>query len=88
MGSLVSVDRPNIVVETIKYAEDGRGLVVRLYENQAWRGEFKLTTGFKIAQAWRTNLLEQDQQEMTFEQNYLQGTIKPYQILTLRILPV
>jgi len=87
-GSLVSVDRTNIVVETIKFAEDGRGLVVRLYENQAWRGEFTLTTGFKIDQAWRTNLLEQDQHELPFEQNYLQGTIKPYQILTLRILPV
>ena len=30
--SLLAVDVPNLVIETVKAAEDGRGLIVRLYE--------------------------------------------------------
>ncbi len=33
--SLLSVDSPNIVIETVKRAEDGNGLIVRLYESAA-----------------------------------------------------
>jgi len=34
----IAVDKPNIVVETIKWAEDGNGVIVRLYESRRQRG--------------------------------------------------
>jgi len=86
-ASMLVVDRPNVLIETIKTAEDGRGLVVRLYENQGWRGSFTLNAAFDIQKAWRTNLLEKDQEELTFRGNQIQGKIKPYQIMTLRLQP-
>ena len=62
---LVTVDRPNIVIETIKQAEDGNGMIVRLYECQRQRGPVTLTAGFPLAGAARTNLLEENQARTT-----------------------
>jgi alpha-mannosidase len=86
-ASFISVDCANVVIETIKQAEDGSGLVVRLYESQRKRGEFTLATGFRLAEAWRTNLLEEDQERLETGEHELQHSIKPYQIATLRLLP-
>lgn len=85
--SLISTDRPNVVIETIKQAQDGRGLIVRLYESQRRRGELTLTTGFPLAQVWRTNLLEENRESLDCDENSVTTFIKPYQILTLRLLP-
>lgn len=85
--SFISVDLPNVVIETIKQAEDGRGVIVRLYESQRRRGPFTLTTTFPLAAAWRTNLLEENQERLEVEDGQLRLSIKPYQIMTLRLLP-
>ncbi|RLC96603.1 MAG: alpha-mannosidase [Chloroflexi bacterium] len=84
--TFVSVDRPNVVIETIKRAEDGRGIILRLYESQRRRGPVTLTTGFPLAAAWRTNLLEENQEPLPCDDDRVTVYIKPYQILTLRIL--
>ena len=86
-SSFINVDLPHVVVETIKQAEDGQGLIVRLYESQRRRGQFTLTAAFPLAEAWRTNLLEENQELLEIEGHHLRFSIKPYQILTLRLLP-
>ena len=83
----ISIDLPNVVIETVKQAEDSRGLIVRLYESQRQRGQFTLTTGFPLAEAWRTNLLEENQERLEIGGHQLRFYIKPYQIITLRLLP-
>ncbi|MBT7781527.1 MAG: alpha-mannosidase, partial [Anaerolineae bacterium] len=85
--SFIQVDQPNIVIETVKKAEDGHGFIIRLYESQRKRGEFTLTTNFLLAEAWRANILEENQEEVSVEGMRLKYAIKPYQILTLRLLP-
>jgi alpha-mannosidase len=85
--SLTAVDQPNLVIETIKRAEDDQGLIIRLYETQRKRGPFTLKTGFPISKAWRTNILEENQEALAVEENQVKGFIKPYQIVTIRIIP-
>ena len=85
--SLLSADRPNVVIETVKQAEDGEGLIVRLYESQRQRGPVRLTAGFELARAWRTNLLEENEVELTPHDNHIEWTIKPFEIVTLRLQP-
>ncbi len=80
------MDRPNVVIETVKQAQDGRGFIVRLYESQRQRGRFTLTTGFPLTGAWRTNLLEENLEPLDVEGNSLRYYVKPYQIVTLRLL--
>ena len=85
--SLLSAEPANIIVETIKCAEDGNGLIVRLYESQRRRGQARLHLGFELSSAWRTNLLEENQTELTPDGNTLTLSIRPYEIVTLRLLP-
>ncbi len=87
LASLVSVSAPNVVIETVKRAEDGNGLIVRLYEDQRNRGRCALTTGFPLAGAALTNLLEEDQGALDVQVNSLQLDVTPYQIISLRLIP-
>ncbi|MBT3188207.1 MAG: alpha-mannosidase [Anaerolineae bacterium] len=85
--SFIQVDQPNIVIETVKKAEDGEGYIIRLYESQRKRGAFTLTTNFPLTEAWRANILEENLEEIPVKGLSLKYAIKPYQILTLRLLP-
>jgi alpha-mannosidase len=85
--SLLSAEPANIVVETIKGAEDRNGLIVRLYESQRMRGQVRLHLGFQLGSAWRTNLLEENQAELTTDGNTLTLSARPYEIVTLRLVP-
>jgi alpha-mannosidase len=87
LPSLVSVDRPNVVIETVKQAEDGNGLIVRLYEAMRRRGTVTVRTGFEIAAVYRTNLLEENEQPLSHDTRQVDIPIKPYQIITLRLIP-
>jgi alpha-mannosidase len=87
LSSLVSVDAPNVVIETVKQAEDARGIIARLYENERSRGAVALRAGFPLQAAYRCNLLEHDEAELTVQDNEARFEITPYQIVTLRLLP-
>jgi len=86
MPFLLELDRTNIVVETIKRAEDGRGVIVRMYESQRCRGRATLRAGFKLAGAWRTNLLEEDRSELPVHDDQVELWVRPYEIVTLRLV--
>ena len=59
--SLIAVDQPDLVIETIKKAQDGKGLIIRLYETRRSRGTFTLQTGFPVEKAYQANILEENQ---------------------------
>ena len=82
---LVRVERSNVVVETIKCAEDGDGVIVRLYESQRSRGPVDLWFAYPLQEAWETNLLEEDQSSLYVDGNQVAFELKPYQILTVRL---
>lgn len=85
--SLVTVEQPNIVIETVKQAEDGQGIIVRFYESQRRRGPITLTTGFPLQSAWHTNLLEHNESELTVHDQHVTLSVHPYEIVTLRLVP-
>ncbi len=85
--SLVASSRPNAVVETVKRAEDGSGIVVRLYEAQRQRGPVTLNFGFPVAKAERTNLLETPRATLEVKGNAVTFDLKPFEIVTLKLTP-
>jgi alpha-mannosidase len=85
--SLLAIDQPNMVVETVKRAEDGNGIIVRCYESQRRRGPMTLQTGIALGAAWRTNLLEENQEELPVDGDRVTLRVRPYQVLTLRLVP-
>ena len=85
--SLLSVDSPNIVIETVKRAEDGNGLIVRLYECRRTRTQATLTASFGVAAAYRANIMEENQAELAAQGKTVTFVAKPYEIITLRLVP-
>ena len=85
--SIVQTDRDNVVVDTVKYAEDGNGIIVRLYENMNRTTDFRLRFGFAIEKAVCCDLLERQTGEVAVENNALCDSIRPYEIKTYRIIP-
>ena len=86
LSSLVSVNSPNVIIETIKQAENGDGLVVRLYESQRKRGQVQVKLGGAVDSAWVTNLLEENESALSVENDdSIILNLKPYQIVTLRV---
>jgi alpha-mannosidase len=82
----IQCDQPNIIIETIKRAEDGQGLIVRLYESQRRRGPVTVTTSFALSGAWRTNLIEEDQEQLLPDGQRVTLYVRPHQIVTLRLV--
>ncbi len=84
---LLSVDTTNVIIETIKWAEDNEGVIARLYEYRRTRGPVRVTTSFPIQNAWRTNLLEENVARLPARARDISLTVRPYEIVTLRVRP-
>lgn len=83
--SLASVDRANVMLETVKRAEDGDGYILRLYETDNSRTRAVLTWNGAMASVEECNLVEEKLGDMSFASNEIPFTIKPYEIKTFRI---
>ncbi len=81
-----STNRENILIETIKKAEDGIGFILRLYESHRKRGSTEISSCFPIKAARETNLLEENQTECLIQDSKVVVDFKPFEIKTLRIL--
>ncbi len=83
--SLVSCDAENVVIEVTKEAEDSNALIVRLYEYFNRRTETTLRTARPMASACVCNMMEEEDQPLTPEQNTLSLKLRPYEIKTLKL---
>ncbi|MGP4000805.1 alpha-mannosidase [Streptomyces sp. 8N706] len=89
---LVSVDNDQVVLETVKLAEDRSGaVVVRLYESAGGRAAATLTAGFPVASVTGTDLLERPSAEAPAYELSAEGAVelalRPFEIVTLRLAP-
>jgi alpha-mannosidase len=83
---LFAAASPNVIIETVKRAEDGNGVIVRLYESQRRRGPVQIRAGFGIQSAWETNLLEENESQLSVENDTIHLTLRPFQIMTIRLI--
>ncbi len=80
-----TTDRAGIIIECIKVAEDGTGIVVRLYEAYGSRGPFKLTTTLPVKAASRTDMLENPVEQLAVTNGAMKLDIRPFEIVTLKL---
>lgn len=81
--SFASVDRPNVVLETVKRAEDGDGIVVRMYESENALTKAKLTVNADFEKAYICNPLEETEGEAAVNGNVIDVVLKPYEVVTV-----
>ncbi len=83
--SFVSADSANLVVETVKKAEDGDEVVVRLYEAEGRRGVGVLNFGLPVQAASECNLIEDGSEPVEFTGTTVAFDYMPYQIRTFKV---
>jgi alpha-mannosidase len=86
-GSLFSVDAPNVLIETVKPAEDGSGdVIVRLYESMrtATRCTLSLSKGLPVSKVTQTNMLEEVEAELELHEGKLPLEFRPFEVKTVR----
>ena len=89
VAPLIAIDRPGVVVEAVKLAQDGSGdVVVRLSEALGERTHARLEAGFVLADVVETDLLEREV-EATAVSGTTDGVVeldlRPFQLVTLRL---
>ena len=84
--SLMQVDAPNVIIDTVKLAEDGSGdVIVRLYESKHAQTAATLTLGFPAAQAFVCDMLENPQQALSVNDDALALDMRAFEIKTVRV---
>lgn len=80
-----SVDDANLVLDTIKRAEDTDALVLRLYEAHGARGRARVRLGVPVASAHRANALEEDGDALEVDGDTIVVPYRPHEIVTLKV---
>lgn len=83
--ALLDVDCENVLVETVKQAENGEGIVLRAFECANAACEATLTLGFAAKCAWETDLLEQTLAPLPVRDGKLRLRFEPFEIKTILI---
>ncbi|MBD3177908.1 MAG: alpha-mannosidase [Armatimonadia bacterium] len=86
-GSVFAVDEPNVVIDAIKRAEDGPGMIVRLHETSGARTQAKVSVAIPFESAALVNLMEEDPVPLAVVDGTVSVPFGPHEIQTLRLCP-
>lgn len=85
-ASMINIDAPNIILETVKLAEDGSNdLVLRLYESKRTRTHCTLSTVLPLNKVTQCDMLERFQTDLSLEKGKIKLDFRPFEIKTLRL---
>ena len=84
--SFISTDKDNIIIETVKPAENGDGMIVRLYdcENSLTKVTLTFAEGM-LESVEECNLMEEKEADIEACGNSFTVSVKPYEIKTYRV---
>ena len=82
--SLVDCKTSGVIVETVKRADKGDGIVLRMYEGYKERKTVKLTLP-SVKKAFLCDLNENELEELDCTDNTVTFQIKPFEIVTVKI---
>jgi alpha-mannosidase len=84
-GSFASVDDPNVVLDTIKSAEDSDAIVLRLYEAHGARGTARVRLARPFASAALANALEEEREALEVDDGEIVLPYRPHQVATVLV---
>lgn len=84
--SFINLNCPNIVLDAVKPAQDGNGIIVRVYEAETRHSEVKLSIDLDYNKVIECNLMETDEQEVPCNDKEFSFSIKPHEVKTFRLI--
>ncbi len=85
-GQFVAISEKNVMVDAVKKAQDGRGYIIRVIEQEQKRGKVELNWAFGFEKVIECNMIEEDKAEIAENGNSFEFTIKPFEVKTFRIV--
>lgn len=76
----------DIAIDAIKKAQDGRGYIIRVVEEEQKRGLRTIELGFNVERVYECNMIEEDKAEIPCEGNSFEFNIKPFEVKTFRVI--
>ena len=80
---MLCVNAPNVIVESVKWAEKGKAFVVRLYEAGRTGCAVRVKFNTKVRSVSETNMLEEKQKELGIRKDAVAFNLRPSEIRTL-----
>lgn len=85
-ASLMQVDRDNVIIDTVKLAEDGSSdVIVRLYESKHASCVAALKLNIPATQVYECDMMEQRIAELNCESGEVSLNMRGFEIKTLRV---
>jgi len=79
------VDGSGVIIDAVKLAEDGEGLIFRLYEANGKAENATMTFFRKPERAAATDLLEKEKGDLNLKDDRLELSFRPFEIKTVRV---
>ena len=83
--SLIKLDGEGAVIETIKKAENGDGIIIRLYDAVNARRVRTLSFGVPVKEACLCDMLENEMSPVAIDGRDISLAVKPFEIVTLKV---
>lgn len=83
--SFVSANQPDIIIDTVKKAEDSDDLVVRMYNCRNRRCDADIAFGFDVKAAHICDMMENNETAVEVNNNALPLAFKPFEIVTVKV---
>ena len=85
-SSIFQLDAANIILETVKPAEDGtRDIILRLYESKRSSTKCNLATLLPVKYAAQTDMLERNMTKLPIAKGKIALEFRPFEIKTIRL---
>jgi len=84
--SFFGIDVDNVILDTVKPAEDGPGLILRFYEAHGGRGPVTLDFGFEVKEVSECDCLERPLGSLEVKGNAFTFDVTPFEIKTYRLV--
>jgi len=84
--SFISVDAPNVVLETVKRAEKEDATILRLYECHNQRANVTVTVNLPFKKVWECDLMERNIGEVSAKEGAFTLDVKPFEIKTFKLV--
>jgi alpha-mannosidase len=84
-GRFVTCDDRNLVVDTVKKAEDSAHLIVRLYECHGARGKSLLACSADVRSAYLCDLMENEVAELPLTPDGINLDYRPFELITVKL---
>ncbi|MCB9782024.1 MAG: alpha-mannosidase [Candidatus Omnitrophica bacterium] len=84
-NSWLETSSKNLMIETLKREEDGKRLVLRVYECEGNRGVGTVLTRMPVKKAWASNLVERNLTPLKTSKGKINLDVTPYSVHTLML---